>query len=81
MTLAWIPFLEPMNAMQSVWYLCLVPMAFGIAVVYRSLREESYVTYWRSVCVMTGQIVIGITAIAVGVGVFVQFIIPILSSP
>ena len=81
MMLGWIPFLQPMNAMQSVWYIFLIPMAFGIAVVYRSLREESYTTYWRSVAVMTSQIVFGIVAIAIVLGVFVQFFIPLLNQP
>ena len=79
--LAWIPFLEPMNALQGLWYLLLVPMSFGIAVVYRSLREQTYATYWRSVFIMTGQVVFGIAAIAVALMVFVQWIIPILNQP
>lgn len=79
--LAWIPFLGPMNAMQGVWYVFLIPMAFGISVIYRALREQSYTTYWRSVCVMTTQIVCGIAAIAIALGVFVQFVIPLLNSP
>ena len=77
--IAWITFLEPMNAMQSLWYLLLIPMAFGIAVVYRSLRERSYTTYWRSVLVMTGQIVVGIIALAITLGFFVQQVIPLLN--
>jgi hypothetical protein len=81
MMLAWIPFLQPMNALQSTWYLLLIPMAFGIAVIYRALREESYTTYWRSVVVLSGQIVFGIAAIAVVLGMFVQFAIPLLSQP
>ena len=79
--IAWIPFLEPMNAMQPWWYVLLIPMAFGISVVYRALRESSYATYWRSVSIMTGQIVVGICAIAVAIGIFVQLIIPVLNSP
>jgi hypothetical protein len=79
--LAWIPFLEPMNAMQSVWYLFIIPMAFGIAIVYKAMREDTYATYWRSVAVMTSQIVFGIAAIAVALGIFVQFVVPLLSQP
>jgi hypothetical protein len=79
--LAWTPFLEPMNAMQPVWYLLLLPMAFGISVVYRSLREYSYTLYWRSVVVMTSQVVFGIVAIAIMLGLFVQFVIPLLNLP
>ena len=79
MTLAWIPFLEPMNAMQSIWYLLLIPMSFGIAVVYRALREATYTTFWRSVLVMTAQIVFGIVSIAIALGIFVQYVIPRLN--
>ena len=77
--LAWIPFLEPMNAMQSVWYIFIIPMSFGISVVYRSLRESTYTTYWCSVVLMTIQIVLGIVAIAVALGIFVQLVIPLLN--
>ncbi|HIA72224.1 MAG TPA: hypothetical protein EYO01_05965 [Phycisphaerales bacterium] len=79
--LAWTPFLEPMNAMQSVWYLLLLPMVFGISVVYRALREKQYATYWRSVAIMSGQVVIGIVGIAVALGFFVQIVIPLLNQP
>ncbi|HIN09147.1 MAG TPA: hypothetical protein EYM64_01065 [Phycisphaerales bacterium] len=70
-----------MNAMQSWWYLLLIPMAFGISVVYRSLRETSYATYWRSVLIMTIQVVVGITMLSVAIGVFVQWVIPLINSP
>ena len=81
MSLGWIPFLEPMNAVQAVWYLLIIPMAFGISIVYRAMREETYLTYWRSVVVMSGQIILGIVAIAIFLGLFVQLIIPLLSQP
>jgi hypothetical protein len=79
--IAWTPFLEPMNAMQSWWYLLLVPLVFGIAVIYRALREQTYTRYWQSVCIMTLQIVLGIVGIAIALGVFVQFVIPVISQP
>jgi hypothetical protein len=81
MTLAWTPFLEPMNALQPVWYLLLLPLVFGIAVIYRAIREENYSVYWRSVAIMTGQVVFGIVAIALALGLFVQFVIPLLNQP
>jgi|TARA_B100000959_G_C14936115_1_gene605799 hypothetical protein len=79
--LAWVPFLEPMNAMQSWWYLLLLPLVFGISVVYRALREENYAKYWASVIVMTGQVVLSIVGIAIALGIFVQFVIPLLNQP
>ena len=81
MTLAWTPFLEPMNAMQPIWYVLLIPLVFGISVVYRALRENQYATYWRSVAIMTSQVVIGIVGIALALGIFVQVVIPILNQP
>lgn len=79
--LGWTPFLEPMNAVQEWWYLLLIPMSFGIAIIYRSIRETNYKTYWRSVFVMTIQIVVGIASIAIVLGIFVQFVIPLVSLP
>ena len=33
-----IPFVGPMNWMQSVWYVSLVPLAIGIAMIYKAIR-------------------------------------------
>ena len=79
--LGWTPFLEPMNAMQSWWYLLLIPLVFGISVIYRALRVEDYAIYWQSVIIMTVQIVLGIVGIAIALGVFVQWVIPLLNQP
>lgn len=77
----WIPFLEPMNAIQPLWYLLLVPMSFGISVIYKALHEENASRYWRSVSVMTTQIALGISLLAVGIGLFIQIVIPIVTQP
>ncbi|MBT4585103.1 MAG: hypothetical protein HOC93_08510 [Phycisphaerae bacterium] len=79
--LAWIPFLEPMNALQPWWYLLLIPMAFGISMIYKALNEDNFLHYWRSVLVMTTQVVLGITFLAIGIGLFVQLIIPLATQP
>ena len=51
--LAWIPFLEPINAFQTWWYLLLVPLAFGISVIYKALRLADLFPFWREVTIMT----------------------------
>ena len=56
-------------------------MSFGVSVVYRSLRETTYATYWRSVLVMTLQVVIGISILSAAIGVFVQLAIPLINPP
>jgi ABC-type cobalamin transport system permease subunit len=79
--LGWIPFLEPMNALQPWWYLLLVPMAFGISVIYKALHEDNLMKYWRSVTVMATQIVLGISLLAVAIGLFIQLVIPAITQP
>ncbi|MBC8523069.1 hypothetical protein H8D29_03995 [PVC group bacterium] len=79
--LGWIPFLEPMNALQPWWYLLLVPMAFGISVIYKALHEDNLLKYWRSVTVMAIQIVLGISLLAMAIGLFIQLVIPVITQP
>jgi ABC-type cobalamin transport system permease subunit len=70
-----------MNTLQTWWYLLLIPMAFGISVIYKALNEDNFLSYWRSVLVMTTQVVLGISALAVGVGLFIQIVIPLVTQP
>lgn len=77
LTLAWRPFLDPLNVHDSWWWF-LIPMAFGISVVYRAARLRSLDKYWNSVLMMTIQIVLAMTLLAVAsylfVIVYVRFI-------
>ena len=75
--LGWIPFLEPMNWLQSLWYVLLVPLAFGIAASYKAMRVVDMRNYWRQVGLMAGQIVVVITALAVGLILFVKLLLPL----
>ena len=49
--------------------------------MYRAIREGVVSDYWRSVIIMTVQIVVVIAALGVGLGLVVEFLIPLLSSP
>ena len=77
MTLAgYAPFLDPINAFQQWWYLLLIPLCFGIAMVYRALKMPSLDRYWQGVSMMTVQIVLAMVALAVMLVVLVQVIVP-----
>ena len=76
--LAYIPFINPLNVFHVWWYLLLAPMALGIAVVYKALKLASLEQYWRQVVMMTVQILLGMIALAVGLAILVQLIIPAL---
>jgi hypothetical protein len=76
--LAYIPFLEPISFFQQWWYVLLVPLSFGISVIYKALRMGSLRGFWRQVAIMTTQIVLGMIALAIGLTVLIQVIIPLL---
>ena len=74
--LAYVPFLEPINALQGWWYFLLVPLAFGISVIYRALKMPTLEGYWRAVALMTLQILLWMAALAAGLVLLVQVVIP-----
>ena len=75
--IAWTPFIGPMNSMQSLWYLFLVPLAFGIAMIYKAIRTTHLRSYWRQVTALTLQIVLAITAMAIALILFVRYVLPL----
>jgi hypothetical protein len=72
------PFLDPIHALHEGWYFLLIPLAFGISMIYRALRMERLDHYWRAVAVMTVQVVVAMVALAVVLVILVQGIIPLL---
>ena len=76
--LAYIPFLTPISIFHDYSYLLLVPLSFGISVVYKALRLPSLDGCWRHVAVMTTQIVIAMILLAIGLTVLVQLVVPLL---
>jgi len=74
--LAYIPFVYPLQFVHDWWYLLLIPMAFGISVIYKALRDPTLEHYWRQVLVMTVQIVAGMIALSIVLVILVQIILP-----
>jgi hypothetical protein len=74
--LAYIPFVDPIHAMHDWWYVLLLPLSLGVAVIYRALRMSSLEHYWRQVWLMTLQIVLALGALAVVLVALVQLAIP-----
>jgi hypothetical protein len=76
MNLAYIPFIEPLNIVHTWWYLLLIPLAFGISVIYKALRVLEFETFWRQVVVMTAQVVAAMIALALALVFLVEWLIP-----
>lgn len=74
--LAWTPLVEPLHVLQPWWYLLLLPLAFGISVIYKAMRVWDLRRYWRQVAMMTTQIVLVMIVLAVLLSVFIEVVIP-----
>lgn len=77
-TFAYLPLLEPFPGIERIWFLLLLPLAFGISMTYKAVRVGSFDGYWRSVGVMTAQIVVAMTGLALALVVVVQLVVPLL---
>lgn len=76
--IAWRPFLEPMNA-HGVWFVLLVPLAFGMSVAYKAVRTRRLSRYWREVVVMTAQIVSGMIGLGLAAYIFLVVVAPLIA--
>ncbi len=74
-SLAYIPFLDPINFFHTWWILLLLPLSFGISVIYRALRVPDLDHYWRAVGMMTLQIVFWMAALGISLVILVQVLL------
>jgi hypothetical protein len=73
---AYIPFVHPMTFVHEWWYLLLVPLAFGISVIYKAVRMSTLEDFWRQVAIMTMQIVLAMIGLAIALIILVTLLIP-----
>lgn len=76
--MSYIPFITPINTLHEWWYLLLIPLAFGISIIYRGVRLRSLEHFWKRVAITTIQIVVAIVGLAVGLSLIVQVVVPML---
>lgn len=78
--LAWVPFMAPMPGVQQTWLWLLIPLVFGIAMMYKAVRVESIEggDYWKQTLFLTFQVLGVFIGLALGFLVLVQFVVPLL---
>ena len=74
----YIPFLDPINAVHVWWYVLVIPLSFGVSVIYRALRVPSLDLFWRGVGIMTVQIVVAMVALAILLIILVEVVVPLV---
>ncbi|MCL4220171.1 MAG: hypothetical protein KJZ65_02255 [Phycisphaerales bacterium] len=78
LTLAWRPFLDPLN-LDQVWYVLLIPMSFFLAMGYKAVRTVDMDKYWPQVAIFTFQLTIGLIGLGAGFYVLVRILLPALA--
>ena len=76
--LAWMPFVQPMTMAIHWWWVGIVPLVAAVSVTWKAIRLTSLDRYWREVGWMTGQVLLGMAALAAGLIVLVQWVVPLL---
>ncbi len=77
-TLAWTPFLEPLD-LHAMWWLTIIPISLFVSMAYKAVRLPDLHDYWRTVAVMTTQIILAMIALAAALHILIEFIVPFLS--
>lgn len=64
------PFIDPIELHQW-WFVLLIPMALLVSMTYKAVRLPTLERYWRNVCIMTMQIILGM----IGLGAATYFVV------
>jgi len=76
--LAWIPLVEPLPGGIHGWWAWVVPMVIGVSVTWKAIRLHSLDRYWPEVFRMSGQLLVGMAALAAGLMLLVRVVLPLL---
>jgi len=74
-TLAYRPFLDPINA-YGWWLYLAFPLLIGISIVYKAIRLPSMRRYWPQVIKMSAQLILVLIVIAVALYLLVEVALP-----
>lgn len=74
MILAWAPFVEPMPV-WDYWWVLLVPLCAGLAVVYKSIRCDDMRRVPREATAIFLTILVGLVAAALAFWTLVKIVV------
>lgn len=76
--LAFRPFLDPLP-LDNVWFLLVVPLSLGVAIVYKAVRATDQRAFYRGVVIMTAQTVAAMIALGLGFFLLVEYVLPLIA--
>jgi hypothetical protein len=74
------PFIDPIDV-HSYWFLMLIPLAFGVALVYKAVRVSDIQELPRQTLVLMVQIILGMIGLGAGFYLFVNVVLPRIVIP
>jgi hypothetical protein len=79
--LSYRPFIDPVRApVHTHWYVLLIPMSFGIAVVYKAVMLRTLDRYWHEVLYLTVQIIVGMIMLGLASYLLVMKFVPFIAA-
>lgn len=78
LTLAWRPFIDPIDAHQW-WFLLLLPIAVLVSVAWKAVRIDDIRRLPRHVSVMTVQVILAMLGLGLAAYVGLVFVLPLLA--
>lgn len=76
--LAWIPLVEPLPGGIHWWWAWVAPMVVGVSIAWKAIRVQTLERYWHEVLRMSGQLLVGMIALAAGLMLLVRVVLPLL---
>lgn len=75
MTLAWTPFIDPIDAFD-VWWALIIPLALGMSIAYKAVRVSDLSRFWRQVAAMTLQSIAAMALLGLAAYLIIVWIVP-----
>ncbi len=75
---AWIPLAEPIPGVIHWWWAWIAPMVLGVGMIWKAIRLRDLDRYWQEVFRMSGQVLVGMMALAAGLMLLVRVVLPLL---
>jgi len=77
-TLAWRPFIDPMNA-HDWWFLLIFPVAMLVSIAWKAVRVDDVRRLPRAAGVMTIQVVLAMLGLGLAAYIGLVVVLPILA--
>jgi uncharacterized membrane protein len=77
-TLAWRPFLDPLN-LHAYWWAFLAPLALGVSFTYKAVRVPDLAQLPKQTVIMTAQVIGVMILLGLASFLFLEYLLPVIA--